>query len=85
MRAMADLREELRAIIAEIAEIDDPSRITDDANLYQELGVDSMQALEIVLELEKRFNVAIPEAKLKEIKTFGDALRVAKDAGATAG
>lgn len=78
-----DLREELRAIIAEIAEIDDPSRITDDANLYKELGVDSMQALEIVLELEKRFKVAIPESKLKEIKTFGDALRVAIDAGAT--
>ena len=71
---MADLREQLRAIIAEIAEIDDPSRITDDANLYKELGVDSMQALEIVLELEKRFNVAIPEAKLKEIQTFGDAV-----------
>jgi len=79
---MADLREQLRAIIAEIAEIDDPSRITDDVNLYKELGVDSMQALEIILELEKRFDVAIPEAKLKEIRTFGDAVRVAKDAGA---
>lgn len=79
---MADLRATLRDIIAEIAEIDDPARITDDANLYKELGVDSMQALEIVLELEKRFSVAIPEAKLKEIRTLADAVRVAKEAGA---
>lgn len=78
---MSDLRGELVSIIAEIAEIDDLTRITDDANLYKELGIDSMQALEIVLELEKRLDVAIPEKRLREIRTLADAVRVAKECG----
>jgi acyl carrier protein len=76
-----DLRAKLVAIIAEIGEVDDPSVITDTADLYKEVGIDSMQALEIMLELEKQLGVEVSEAKLKEIRTLGDALRVVRAAG----
>lgn len=78
---MSDLRSKLVSIIAEIGEVDDPSVITDTADLYKEVGIDSMQALEIMLELEKQLGVAVSEDKLKEIRTLGDALRIVQAAG----
>jgi len=79
---MSSLKNELKLVIAEIGEIDDPNRITDDADLYADLGLDSMQALEIVLEMEKRFSVQIPEEALQEIRSLADALKVAERYGA---
>ena len=80
---MANVRDELRRVIAEIGEIDDINRVTDEADLYADLGLDSMQALEIVLEMEKRFSVQIPEEALKDIRSLGDALKVAEKYGAS--
>jgi acyl carrier protein len=79
---MANVREELKQVIAEIGEIDEVDRISDDADLYADLGLDSMQALEIVLEMEKRFSVQIPEEALKDIRSLGDAVKVAEKYGA---
>ena len=79
---MTNVRDELRKVIAEIGEIDDANRITDDADLYADLGLDSMQALEIVLEMEKRFAAQIPEEALKEIRSLGDAIKVVEKYGA---
>ena len=79
---MADLREQLRDIIAEVAELDDPRVVTDEANLYADLGLDSMQALEIVLEIERRFDITVAESDLREIQSLGDAVLVAQRLGA---
>ncbi len=76
---MSDTRNRLIAVIAEIGEVDDLSRITDDADLFQDLGLDSMQALEIVLEMEQQLSLSIPEHRLKEIRSLGDAVRLAKE------
>ncbi|MEL6548480.1 MAG: acyl carrier protein, partial [Myxococcota bacterium] len=66
-------------VIAEVGELDDRSKITDDADLFQDLGLDSMQALEIVLEMEQQLNLSIPEERLREIRSLGDAVRLAKE------
>ncbi len=79
---MSSLRDTIRDVIAEIGELDNPARISDDADLFADLGLDSMQALEIVLEMEKRLGVQIPEEALKEIRSLGDAVAVAKAHGA---
>jgi acyl carrier protein len=73
-----DLREEIKAIIAEIGEIDDSAKITDEADLFSDLGLDSMQAMEIVLEIERRLHVTVAEADLQSIRSLGAALKVAK-------
>ena len=73
---MSELREQLRGLIAEIGELDDTDQITDQTDLYQDLGLDSMQLIEIVLELERRFDIKIPEGSWRQIRTLDDALKV---------
>lgn len=78
---MADVRSQLIEVIADIGEIDDRAAITDDADLFRDLGLDSMQALEIVLEMEQQLSLTIPEDRLKEIRSLGAAVRLAKELG----
>ena len=57
------IESELRAIIAEIVEIE-PEKITMEANFVEDLGMDSMMALEILASIEKRYKLRIPEDNL---------------------
>lgn len=59
------LKEEIRALIAEIIERD-ASEIGDTRAL-RDLGVDSMQAIEIISDIERRYQVKIPEADFKRV------------------
>lgn len=63
----AQLHDELKTLIAEIIEVDD---FSDDANFVEELGVDSMLALEIVARIEKRYRIRVPEENFSEIQTL---------------
>ena len=63
---MSDLKEKLRAIVAEVSEIDD---IPDDAS-FSELGIDSMMALEVVAEVERQYKLRVPEEELKGLTNF---------------
>jgi len=76
---MSSLRSQLIEVIAEVGEIDDVARIIDDADLFADLGLDSMQALEIVLEMETRFDITIPEERLREIRSLKDAVKLAEE------
>jgi acyl carrier protein len=58
-----DLREALRAIVAEVAEIDE----VPDAQPFKDLGIDSMMAIEIVSEIERRYKLKVPEQELEQI------------------
>lgn len=79
---MSELRAVLIEVIVEIGELDDAAAVTDHADLFEDLGLDSMQTLEVVLEMEQRLKLAVPEERLREIRSLGDALRLAKDLGA---
>ena len=80
---MSDVRSVLKEIIAEVAELDDVEAITDQTDLFGDLGIDSMQALEIVLEIERRLGVEVSEDQLRSIRSFGDAMRIAESRGTT--
>ncbi len=58
-----ELREEIRQIIAEVSEVD----IIPDATSFGELGIDSMMAIEIVAEVERKYKLSIPEDELQEL------------------
>lgn len=79
---MATLEDKLRDIIVEVGELDDAAAVTATASFFKDLGLDSMQALEIVLEIEQRLGIKVPEARLREIRTLDDAVRVARELGA---
>jgi len=74
---------ELSEIIAEIAE-EEAEDITGETNLAEDLGVDSVKALEIIVEIERNFKVKFDENDLsniiKEIKTMNDAVEKTRQA-----
>ena len=56
---MADFsKDEIRKLISEITEVPE-AEITDDAQFFDDLGVDSMMALEIVASIEKKYNISV--------------------------
>lgn len=63
----------LREIIAGIVEID-PEKITLEAGFVEDLGMDSMMALEILAGIEKRFKIQIPEEKLNKLTNLNEAV-----------
>lgn len=58
-----DLKEQLREIIAEVAEIDE----VPDTTPFADLGIDSMMAIEIVADVERTFSLSIPEDELQDL------------------
>jgi acyl carrier protein len=75
---MENLETEVKNMIAEILETD-PAKISPDARLVEDLGMDSIMALEILVALEKKYKIAIPEEKLPEIKTVNAAIAIARE------
>jgi acyl carrier protein len=78
---VADLRAFIKELIAEVGEIDDPSRITDGAHLYRDLGLDSMVAMELMLEVEQRLGIAISEDALARVTTLSDVVGILEGMG----
>jgi acyl carrier protein len=63
---MSNMKEELRALIAEIAEKDE---IPDDV-AFKDLGIDSMMGVEIVAAIERKYQVKIEDSELVEVTTL---------------
>ena len=72
------LEKELREIIARIVEID-PDKITLEASFVEDLGMDSMMALEILAAMEKRYKIQVPEEKLSQLRTLKDTMNLTKE------
>ena len=62
-------------LISDIAEIP-TDEIKDDAKFAEDMGVDSMKALEIVAAIEKKLKIVIPEAKIPTIRTPKDVYNI---------
>lgn len=73
-----NLENEIRDIIAEIIE-KNPADIAPEAKFVDDLGVDSMMALEIMAAIEKKYKIAIPEEKLSQLATLKDTVAIAKE------
>ena len=66
MTTDSELREKLRAIIAEVSEVDE----IPDETPFKDLGIDSMMAIEIVAEVERTYKLSIPEDELRRMTHF---------------
>ena len=69
---MSNLKEELRELIAEIAEKDE---IPDDV-AFKDLGIDSMMGVEIVAAIERKYQVKIEDAELVQITTLNSSMEL---------
>lgn len=65
-------KEELRAVVAQVLDVD-VDEVTDDAKFVDDLEVDSLMALEVVVILEKKYGIKLPESELKQIVTLQSA------------
>ena len=72
-----NIDQEVRNIIADIIEMES-DKIPPDAHLVEDLGMDSMMALEVLAAIEKRFRIKIPEEDLPKITTLNRAIELAK-------
>ncbi len=69
------VRIEVKRLIAELTERD-PAEITDTAFFVEDLGVDSLMAIEAMVALDKRYKIDIPEDEFNQIKNVSDAVTV---------
>ena len=62
--------EKVQKVIAEQLEID-PETITPETNIYDDLGADSLDAVELVMSLEDEYGITIPDEVANELVTVG--------------
>lgn len=70
---MSDISEKVKAIIVDKLGVD-ASEVTEQASFTNDLGADSLDTVELIMEFEKEFNVQIPDDKAEAIATVGDAI-----------
>jgi acyl carrier protein len=72
-------REEVLAVMrdaaVELLKID-PAKVTEEATFAEDLEADSLDVVELVMALEEKLDISIPEEELEGIKTVGEALNV---------
>jgi acyl carrier protein len=71
----AKIRTHLRCLIAEVTERS-PDEITDTMSFADELAIDSLMAMEIVVAVEKKYRIQLPDDELSSIQSVDDAVRI---------
>ena len=70
---MSNVAEKVKAIIVDKLGVDE-SEVTNEANFINDLGADSLDTVELIMEFEKEFDIQIPDDKAEVIATVGDAV-----------
>ena len=70
---MSDNAEKVKDIIEKELGVE-REKLTDDASFIEDLGADSLDIVELVMEFEKEFNIDIPDEDAEKLKTVGDAM-----------
>ena len=63
----------LREVAVEVLNVE-PSAVTDDARFKEDLDADSLDLVELVMGLEERFDISVPEEDLDGVNTVGQAV-----------
>jgi acyl carrier protein len=71
---MADVAAKVKEIIVNKLGVDE-AQITPEASFTNDLGADSLDTVELVMEFEKAFNLQIPDEDAEKIATVGDAVK----------
>jgi acyl carrier protein len=70
---MSDIAAKVRAIIVDKLGVDE-SEVTNEASFTNDLGADSLDTVELIMEFEKEFDLAIPDDQAEKISTVGEAI-----------
>ena len=70
---MSDVTTKVKAIIVDKLGVD-ASEVTPTASFTDDLGADSLDTVELIMEFEKEFDIQIPDDQAEKISTVGDAV-----------
>lgn len=70
---MSSIAERVQKIIVDKLGVDD-SEVTPEASFTNDLGADSLDTVELIMEFEKEFEISIPDDKAENIQTVGQAV-----------
>ena len=70
---MSEISKKVTDIIVEKLAVEE-SEVTVEASFTKDLGADSLDTVELIMELEKAFNISIPDDDAEKIATVGDAI-----------
>ena len=70
---MSDIAAKVKAIIVDKLGVDE-SEVTPEASFTNDLGADSLDTVELIIEFEKEFDIAIPDDQAEKISTVGEAI-----------
>ena len=70
---MSDVRSKVVSIIVDKLGVEE-SEVTNEASFTNDLGADSLDTVELIMEFEKEFNLSIPDEEAEKIESVGDAV-----------
>jgi acyl carrier protein len=71
---MSDIASRVKAIIVDKLGVDE-NEVTPEASFTNDLGADSLDTVELIMEFEKEFNIGIPDDQAESIATVGAAVK----------
>ncbi|WAM33085.1 acyl carrier protein [Caldicellulosiruptor morganii] len=69
-----EIFEKVKKIIADKLDIEE-DKITPESSFLDDLGADSLDIVELIMELEEEFNIEIPDEDAEKIRTVADAVK----------
>lgn len=76
---MSEIADKVKAIIVDKLGVDD-NEVTPTAEFTKDLGADSLDTVELIMEFEKEFDLKIPDEEAEKIATVGDAISYIENA-----
>ncbi|MCQ2975337.1 MAG: acyl carrier protein [Bacteroidales bacterium] len=76
---MSDISSRVKAIIVDKLGVDE-NEVTSEASFTNDLGADSLDTVELIMQFEKEFNISIPDDQAEKISTVGQAIEYIENA-----
>ena len=76
---MSDVTTKVKAIIVDKLGVDE-AEVTTTASFTDDLGADSLDTVELIMEFEKEFDIQIPDDQAENIATVGQAVKYIEEA-----
>ncbi len=73
VETMSNVAEKVKQIIVDKLGVDS-SEVTNEASFTNDLGADSLDTVELIMEFEKEFDISIPDEQAEDIQTVGQAV-----------
>ena len=70
--------DKVKAILIDQLYVDE-DKVTMDASIFDDLGADSLDVVDLVMSLEEAFDIEIPDDQVENIKTVGDIVKYVED------